>query len=74
MKKIVLIFLSITLVSCTELLHVLDAVSKSQSVGITDLDIANGLKEALNKGVEKEVSKLTQNELCLKTNIIYMIF
>jgi len=74
MKKIILFFLSITLISCTELLHVLDAVSKTQSVGITDLDIANGLKEALNKGVEKEVSKLTQNDGFLGNGKVKIIF
>ena len=52
----------------------MDAVSKTQSVGITDLDIANGLKEALNKGVEKEVSKLTQNDGFLGNEKVKIFF
>lgn len=59
MKKIFLIAAVFGLVSCAELLHVANEVAKSQQNIITDLDIANGLKEALNYGIEKEVKKLT---------------
>lgn len=74
MKKIALIILSISLVSCAELLHVLDEVSKTQPVGLSNLDIANGLKEALNKGIDKEVSKLTQNDGFLGNEKVKILF
>ena len=59
MKKILVVLVAFTLVSCTEFLHVMNEVAKAQEVLVTDLDIANGLKAALNKGIEKEVQKLT---------------
>lgn len=59
MKKILVVLVAFTLASCTEFLHVMNEVAKAQEVLVTDLDIANGLKAALNKGIEKEVQKLT---------------
>ena len=59
MKKIFLVLSVLALVSCVELLHVVNEVTKSQQNSVTDLDISKGLKEALNIGVEKEVKKLT---------------
>lgn len=58
MKKISVILLSFVLVSCVELLQVVNEVSQAQAPGVSTLDISNGLKAALTKGIEKEVSKL----------------
>lgn len=75
MKKIVLVLSVITLTSCMELLHVLEEVSKNpQTEVLSNLDIANGLKEALNKGVEKEVSKLTQTDGFLGNAAVQIAF
>ncbi len=44
------------LVSCVEMQQVLQQLPQTQSMG---LDISGGLKEALNNGISKQVSKLT---------------
>ncbi len=56
MKKIVFILSVVMLVSCAEMQQVLQQLPQTQGMG---LDISGGLKEALNNGVSKQVSKLT---------------
>lgn len=75
MKKLLIIITVITLSSCMELMHVLNEVSKNQQPAVlSDLDIANGLKEALNKGVDKEVSKLTATNGFLGNSMVQIPF
>ena len=58
--------LALSLISCSELKQIaqqsLPNISEVLEAPLSNLDIANGLKEALNKGVSDEVSKLTQNK------------
>ena len=58
MKKIYLFLLPLFLVSCdpADLQKVLDAAN---SGALTNLDIANGLKQALNFGVDESVDFLS---------------
>ena len=57
MKNILLLLGIFTLTSCAELQQV---ANKFPELGQTQsLDIAGGLKEALNNGITKQVSKLT---------------
>ncbi len=56
MKKILLILSVVMLVSCAEMQQVLQQLPQNQGLG---LDISGGLKEALNNGISKQVSKLT---------------
>ena len=74
MKKILIGLIVLTLASCSELLHVISEASQVKNPAITDLDIANGLKSALNKGVEKEVEKLTQTNGFLKNENVKIRF
>lgn len=74
MKKLLILSATVLLVSCSELLHVLDQVAKTENIGLTNLDIANGLKEALNKGVDKEVTKLTQTDGFLGNDAVKILF
>lgn len=46
--------------SCAELQQISEEISKSQP--LTEQQIGNGLKEALRKGIDEEVSKLTQED------------
>lgn len=64
MKKIIAIALTLVLSSCAELQQVVNNLPEilEQNQAITNLDISNGLKEALNKGISQEVSKLTQKK------------
>lgn len=74
MKKIFFVLSVLGLVSCTELLHVANEVAKSQQNIVTDLDIANGLKEALQIGVDKEVKKLTATDGFLGNKLVKIPF
>ncbi len=58
MKRLYLLFIPIFLFSCDpkDLQKVLDTVN---SVPLTNADIASGLKEALNKGVDQSVKSLS---------------
>jgi hypothetical protein len=56
MKKILLTLSVIMLTSCAEMQQVLQQLPQTQGLG---LDISGGLKEALNNGISKQVTKLT---------------
>lgn len=58
MKKIFLLALIFAFSGCAEMNQVLQQLPQMQGSG-TGLDIAGGLKEALNNGVANQVSKLT---------------
>lgn len=60
MKNLIVIFLAFSLFACTpsEIQNVLDTVSSSTA--LTNTDISNGLKEALNKGISKGAEKLSK--------------
>ncbi|MES2574211.1 MAG: DUF4197 domain-containing protein [Bacteroidota bacterium] len=57
MKKIILLLLIFPLSSCVEMQQVMNQLPQTQ--GTKSIDIASGLKEALNKGITEQVSKLT---------------
>jgi len=57
MKNILLLLLTFTFMSCAELQQVASQFPEINSNGT--LDISGGLKEALNNGITKQVSKLT---------------
>ena len=43
------------------------------TIGLSQLDIANGLKEALDNGIEKQVSKLTATDGFLKNEAVKIL-
>ena len=57
MKTIFALFLTFTLISCAELQQV--ASQFPELNGVNGIDISGGLKEALNNGISKQVTKLT---------------
>ncbi|MBP6760051.1 MAG: DUF4197 domain-containing protein [Flavobacterium sp.] len=57
MKKIILLLLIFPLSSCVEMQQVVNQFPQTQGIG--GIDIAAGLKEALNNGISKQVTKLT---------------
>ncbi|MBO9585638.1 MAG: DUF4197 domain-containing protein [Flavobacterium sp.] len=61
MKKILLLAVTFSLTSCAEVQQTLNQYPQisSQIPGVGGVDIASGLKEALNKGITQQVSKLT---------------
>ena len=60
MKKILIIIVAISLSSCAEMQQVLNQLPQTQGIG--GVDIAGGLKEALNNGISKQVTKLTATD------------
>ncbi|MBF4491873.1 DUF4197 domain-containing protein [Flavobacterium sp. JLP] len=61
MKNILILVLVFSLSSCAQVQQTLNQLPQisSQLPGIGGVDIAAGLKEALNKGITQQVSKLT---------------
>ena len=61
MKKILLLAIAFSLNSCAQVQQTLNQLPQlsSQIPGVGGVDIASGLKEALNKGITQQVSKLT---------------
>lgn len=73
MKKIILILLAvITLSGCAELQQVVDQLPQG-TVGLSQLDIANGLKEALDNGIDKQVTKLTATDGFFKNEAVKIL-
>lgn len=56
-KKVLILISVFTLVSCAELQQVVNTLPSAQMDSAT---IANGLRQALDKGIDKQVTKLTQ--------------
>lgn len=73
MKRIILLLFTVFLFSgCAELQQVVDQLPQG-TIGISQLDIANGLKEALDNGIEKQVSKLTATDGFLKNEAVKIL-
>lgn len=60
MKKILILAVAISLSSCAEMQQVLNQFPQTQGIG--GVDITGGLKEALNNGISKQVTKLTTTD------------
>ena len=60
MKKILIVMVAVSLSSCAEMQQVLNQFPQTQGIG--GVDIAGGLKEALNNGISKQVTKLTATD------------
>ena len=60
MKKILILIVAVSLSSCAEMQQVLNQLPQTQGIG--GLDISGGLKEALNNGISKQVTKLTATD------------
>lgn len=73
MKKIALTLLTFTLFSCAELQQVVDQLPQGTVPGLSQTDIASGLKEALDKGIEKQVSKLTATDGFFKNEAVKIL-
>ena len=74
MKKIFipLIALCLTFSGCAELQQVASQLPQS-GVFLSNADIAAGLREALNNGIDKEVTKLTQTDGFYKNQMVKIL-
>lgn len=57
MKKFLVLLLAVCFYGCAEMQQVMNQLPQTQGMG--GVDIAGGLREALNKGVTNQVTKLT---------------
>ena len=71
-KKVILFLLTFQLFSCGELQQVINQLPQGTPV-LTNIDIGNGLREALDKGIDKQVSKLTQTDGFFKNEIVKIL-
>ncbi|GEP51397.1 hypothetical protein FNO01nite_20690 [Flavobacterium noncentrifugens] len=73
MKKVLILGLSFLLFSCAELQQVASQYPQIGTVGVGNADIAAGLKEALNNGISKQVSKLTATDGFFKNEAVKIL-
>lgn len=72
LKKIIVFLLIFNLTACAELQQVVDALPQSGSV-LSNTDIASGLRQALDLGIDKQVSKLTQQDGFFKNDLVKIL-
>jgi len=70
-KRIFVIFLIFNLTACAELQQVVNQLPQGEMIGNTD--IASGLRQALNFGINKQVSKLTAKDGFFKNEIVKIL-
>ncbi|MEA1787025.1 DUF4197 domain-containing protein [Arenibacter sp. GZD96] len=67
MKKMLLFLLILQAAGCSELQQVVNQLPQG---GLGNAEIANGLKEALNQGIEKQVSTLTKPDGFFRNELV----
>lgn len=70
MKKLFVLLMLLPLGSCAELQQVAQQLPQTT---VSNIDIAQGLKEALNNGISKQVSKLTLTDGFFKNEAIKIL-
>lgn len=68
--KFILAFLLLNLISCAELQQVVEQLPQTT---VTDADIASGLREALDQGIDKQVSKLALTDGFFKNEMVKIL-
>ncbi|PIF01525.1 MAG: hypothetical protein CR994_00870 [Maribacter sp.] len=68
-KNILILFLSLNFLACGELQQAINQLPQGGS-GIGNLEIAQGLREALNMGIEKQVTRLTKADGFYKNELV----
>lgn len=72
MKKTILLLCAFTFFSCAELQEVAAQLPRTNGI-LGNADIANGLKESLNNGIDKQVSKLTKTDGFFKNEAVKIL-
>lgn len=73
MKKIISLFAVFTLISCAELQQVIDTLPQTDGTVLTNADIASGLRQALDNGIDKQVSKLTKTDGFYRNQLVKIL-
>ena len=69
MKKLICLFVILSLSSCAELQDIASQLPQG-GYGITNTEIATGLRQALDFGIDKQVTKLTQEDGFFKNELV----
>ena len=69
-RKILTIITIFFITSCAELQQVVDSLPQESGSILSNADIGTGLRQALDKGIEKQVSKLTQKDGYLNNQLV----
>jgi hypothetical protein len=72
MKRIVALLIIFNLTACAELQQVVDSLPQSTDV-LSNTDIASGLRQALDMGIDKQVTKLTQTDGFFKNDLVKIL-
>ncbi len=73
-KKLSFVIVLLMFTSCNELQQVVNNLPTSTNeIGLSQLQMANGLKEALDLGIEKQVSKLTAKDGFFRNELVKII-
>jgi len=72
MKKIILFVLVFQFFGCGELQQVINQLPEGTS-GIGTVEIASGLRQALDMGIDKQVKKLTQEDGFFKNELVKIV-
>ena len=73
LKKIFLFCSIFLLISCAELQQVVNTLPTDTGIGMDSTTIANGLRQALDKGIDKQVTKLTQKDGFYKNQLVKIV-
>ena len=71
-KRIFALLLIFNLTACAELQQVVDSLPQSGGV-LSNADIASGLRQALDLGIDKQVTKLTQTDGFFKNDLVKIL-
>ena len=71
-RKLLAFVLLFNLTACAELQGVVDQLPQTGSV-LSNADMAAGLRQALNLGIDKQVSKLTQTDGFFKNELVKIL-
>ena len=72
MKKLIILFFALSLTSCHELQQVVNQLPQGETALGND-QIAAGLRQALDKGIQSQVSKLTQEDGFLRNEAVKIL-
>lgn len=71
-KRFIALFLTLNVFACAELQQVVDSLPQSGG-GLSNADIASGLRQALDLGIDKQVTKLTQKDGFYKNELVKIL-
>ncbi len=71
-KRIFALLIIFNLTACAELQQVVDSIPQSGGV-LSNTDIAAGLRQALDLGIDKQVTKLTQTDGFFKNDLVKIL-